>query len=178
MLPSSTHQRSKRERGHINGRSQEIQRLIGRSLRGIINLQSSPDMTFVVDCDVIQADAGTRVAAIIGGWVALKLAINKLLLQGKLKQNPLTDNVAAVSVGLINGELNVDLDYKEDNKAEMDMNIVLTQSGKILEVQGTAENCPGFTREEVDQAISLATDAVQSIFELQQVAAEGQIAEG
>ena len=140
MLPGATDTRTRRERsGSVSGRTQEIQRLIGRSLRGIINLNRCPDITFTIDCDVIQADGGTRTASITGAYVAMKLAIQRLLRAGRLKDNPLLDAVAAVSVGLKGGSLLVDLDYKEDSSADLDMNVVMTQSGKILEIQGTAE---------------------------------------
>jgi ribonuclease PH len=177
MLPSATHTRNRRERGHTSGRSQEIQRLIGRSLRGILDLKRCPDLTFVVDCDVIQADGGTRTAAITGSCVALKLAIDKLLRQGRLKQNPMIESVAAISIGFKNDEMLVDIDYEEDFDADLDMNIVLTSSEKILELQGTGERA-SFDREQVVRAIDCAQEVLKAAFELQQIAGDGQVAEG
>ena len=177
MLPSSTHTRGKRERTHISGRSQEIQRLIGRSLRGIMDLNRCPDLTFVVDCDVLQADGGTRTTAITGACVALKLAIDKLLRQGRLKQNPMIESVSAVSIGFKNDEMLVDLNYEEDFEADLDLNLVLTSSDRILEIQGTGERA-SFDKEQVMRAIECAQDALKASFELQQIAADGQIAEG
>lgn len=177
MLPGSTHSRSKRERGHIGGRTQEIQRLIGRSLRAIIDLSKIPDMTFIIDCDVLQADGGTRTAAITGSFVALKLAIDKLLREGKLKQNPIRDNVAAVAIGIRNDQVLVDLDYDEDSQVDLDMNVVLTRSQKILEIQGTAERA-AFTKQQVNDIIESAQEALVHMFELQNAAAEGQTVEG
>lgn len=176
MLPGATHSRMKRERNFVSGRTQEIQRLIGRSLRGIIDFKKCPDMTFMVDCDVIQADGGTRTAAITGSYVALKIAIDKLLRSGKLKTNPLTDGVAAVSVGIKEGKILVDLDYKEDSQADIDMNLVFTHSGKILEIQGTAERA-AFSKEEVNNTMNAAEEALSKTFELQQQAADYQTVE-
>lgn len=177
MLPGSTNTRSRRERGAgLSGRTQEIQRLIGRSLRGVIDLTRCPELTFTIDCDVIQADGGTRTAAITGGYVALTLAVQKLRRAGRLKDNPLTDAVAAVSVGLKGGELIVDLNYEEDSRADLDMNVVMTQSGKILEIQGTAER-QAFTKDDVMRIIDAAQETIQHVFELQQQAAEGHVAE-
>ncbi len=177
MLPGSTHSRSKRERNHTNGRSQEIQRLIGRSLRGVMDFRKCPDMTFVVDCDVLQADGGTRTSAITGAWVALKIAVDKLLRQGRLRQNPLTGSVAAISVGVFEDQQLVDLDYHEDSRAELDMNVVLTDSRKILEVQGTSEGS-GVEKEDMLQLIDTAAEAIVPLFDLQQAAVEGQEVEG
>ncbi|NRA43702.1 MAG: ribonuclease PH [Oligoflexales bacterium] len=176
MLPSATHSRTKRERNHIGGRTQEIQRLIGRSLRGVMDFNKCPDMTFMVDCDVLQADGGTRTAAITGAYVALKIAVDKLIRSGKLKKNPLIDGVGAVSVGLIKDEVYVDLDYKEDSNADTDMNVVMTHSGKFLEVQGTAEKA-SFSKEQVTEILSSAEEALKSSFELQNLAADGQTVE-
>lgn len=177
MLPGATDTRSRRERsGSVSGRTQEIQRLIGRSLRGIINLNRCPDLTFTIDCDVIQADGGTRTASITGAYVAMKLAVQKLLRAGRLKDNPLTDAVAAVSVGLKGSELLVDLDYKEDSSADLDMNVVMTQSGKILEIQGTAER-QSFSKDDVVRIIEAAEESIAHVFELQGIAADGRIAE-
>lgn len=177
MLPSATNTRSRRERNGPSGRTQEIQRLIGRALRGVIDLSMCPDVTFTIDCDVIQADGGTRTAAITGAYVALKLAVDRCLRSGRIKSNPLTDSVAAVSIGLKSEQLLVDLNYIEDSSADLDMNVVMTQSGKILEIQGTAEKA-AFSRDEVIKIIDAATESLRPVFELQQIAAEGQLAEG
>ena len=178
MLPGATNTRSKRERGGgLGGRTQEIQRLIGRAIRGVIDLNRCPDMTFTIDCDVIQADGGTRTASITGAYVALKMAVNKLRRSGRLKHDPLHDSVAAVSVGLKKGGLLVDLNYIEDSSADLDMNVVMTQSGKILEIQGTAERV-AFSKEDVVRIIDAAQEALTPVFELQHAAADGQIVEG
>lgn len=173
MLPGSTNQRSRRERPSPSGRSHEIQRLIGRSLRGIINLSMCPDMTFMVDCDVLQADGGTRTAAITGSYIALKIAVDKLLRERRIKANPLQEVVAAISVGLKDSTVFVDLDYREDSAADLDMNVVMTQSGKFLEIQGTAEKS-AFTKEQVNQIIEASEAALGPIFELQLAAADGR----
>jgi ribonuclease PH len=177
MLPSATNTRTKRERNGPSGRTQEIQRLIGRAIRGIIDLNLCPDTTFTIDCDVIQADGGTRTASITGAYVALKIAVDRCLRSGRLRANPLKGAVAAVSIGLKADQVLVDLDYLEDSSADLDMNVVLTQDGKILEIQGTAERS-AFTREQVVRIIDAASDALKPVFELQQVAVEGQVAEG
>jgi ribonuclease PH len=177
MLPGSTDTRTRRERPSPSGRSHEIQRLIGRSLRGIINLQKCPDMTFSVDCDVLQADGGTRTAAITGAYVALKMAVDKLIRQKRLSVNPLHDIVAAVSIGLKDDVLLVDPDYSEDSTIDCDTNIVMTQSGKILEFQGTAEQ-GAFTRDQVIQIVDTAQTILAPIFDMQQAAAEGREIEG
>lgn len=177
MLPGATHTRTRRERNFTGGRTQEIQRLIGRSLRGVMDLTKTPDITFVIDCDVLQADGGTRTASVTGAYVALKLAISKLLRSGRLRQNPLINQVAAVSVGCIEDRILVDLNYDEDSRIDLDMNVVMTQAGKILEIQGTAERAH-FGKEQVITIIDAAEQALQGTFELQKIAAEGQIAEG
>ena len=177
MLPGSTNSRNRRERPGPSGRSQEIQRLIGRSLRGIINLKLCPDMTFMVDCDVLQADGGTRTAAITGAFVALKMAVDSLISKKKLNTNPILDGVAAVSVGLKDGSLLTDLNYSEDSTADLDMNVVMTQSGKILEIQGTAEGA-AFDKGQVVSIIELAESALKPVFDLQITASEGLEAEG
>jgi ribonuclease PH len=174
MLPSSTHTRIKRERGFINGRSQEIQRLIGRSLRSALDLTKCPDISFVVDCDVLQADGGTRTASITGGWVALKMAVNRLLHDGRLRENPLVGTVAAVSVGYKNGNLFVDPDYSEDSTADLDMNVVMADSGKIQEIQGTGEQA-GFDLEQLNTITTTSQEVLSTIFELQQAAVESPI---
>ena len=177
MIPSATHTRNKRERGFVTGRSQEIQRLIGRSIRGVVDLTKMPDTTFVLDCEVLQADGGTRTAAITGAWVALKLAVDKCLRQGRLKQNPLIESVAAISAGLKDGEIFIDLDYEEDSTADLDINIVMTSSGKIQEIQGTAEG-KGFDQQQLNRMIDASQGALQSIFDIQNTAAEGQVVDG
>jgi ribonuclease PH len=177
MLPGSSQQRVRRERGNnLSGRTQEIQRLIGRSLRGIINLNRCPDLTFAIDCDVIQADGGTRTASITGAYVALKLAVQKLLRSGKLHHNPLTEAVAALSIGIKSGQILVDLDYEEDSSADLDMNVVMMQNGKILEIQGTAER-HSFSKADVVRIMDAAEEVIGTIFDLQHLAADGQVAE-
>ena len=176
MLPAATHSRTKRERGSVGGRTQEIQRLIGRSMRGIFDASKCPDLTFLIDCDVIQADGGTRTASINGAYVALKLAVDAMLRKGKLKSNPIKDSLAAVSVGILDGKLLVDLNYDEDSTADLDMNVVMTQGGKFLEIQGTAER-HSFSKEQVMEIMDAAQSSLQTVFELQIQAVEGQIAE-
>ena len=171
MIPSATDSRNKRERGHTTGRSQEIQRLIGRSLRGIVDLTKCPDTTLVIDCEVLQADGGTRVAAINGSWLALKLAVTKAMQSGKIKQNPILDNLGAMSVGIKNDELLVDLDYSEDSIADVDMSIIMTQSGKIQEVQCSSERT-SFTQDQLNEAITSAQNAMEEVFEAQNSALE------
>lgn len=177
MLPGSTSSRTKRERGHLGGRTQEIQRLIGRSLRGVLDLSKIPDLTFIVDCDVLQADGGTRTASVTGGFIALKMAVDKLLRENRIRHNPIRDAVAAVSVGIRSEEVLVDLNYLEDSQVDLDMNIVMTQSGKILEIQGTAEKS-SFTKEQVNTIMNAAEEALKSTFDLQRTAAEGKEVEG
>jgi len=177
MLPGATHTRSKRERQNVGGRTQEIQRLIGRSIRGVIDLSACPDITIQIDCDVIQADGGTRTASITGAYVALSLAIGKLVRSGRLKRNPLKDGVAAVSIGIKSGEFLVDLDYLEDSSADLDMNVVMTHTGKILEIQGTAEKA-AFEKQQVLKIMDLAEEALKPVFALQLQAIEGVVAEG
>ena len=139
LLPSSTSTRCQRERTKISGRTQEIQRLIGRSLRACVDLSKMPDVTITIDADVIQADGGTRTASICGGFVALKDAIDRLMTEGKIKENPIIEPIGAISAGIIDGEVRLDLDYEEDSHAQVDSNVVLTKSGKIVEFQTTAE---------------------------------------
>jgi ribonuclease PH len=169
LLPGSTTDRSNRERGHVGGRTQEIQRLIGRTLRGVVDLKQLGERTIIIDCDVLQADGGTRTASITGGYLALKIAIEKLLKLQKIKSNPIQDSVAAVSVGIVNGENLVDLDYKEDQQASVDLNVVMTSSGKILEIQGTAEKAP-FSKEQLISMLDLAQAAIIDVFEEQRTA--------
>ena len=168
MLPRSTSTRMSREssRGKQSGRTQEIQRLIGRSLRAIIDLNSLGERTIHVDCDVIQADGGTRTASITGAYVALCDAINPLLENGVLKTTPIKDEVAAISLGIKDGEVLIDLDYEEDSNCDTDMNIVMTGKGKFVEIQGTAEGDP-FSKEEMNKIILLAEKGISKIIQLQ-----------
>ena len=171
MLPSSTHTRSDREsvKGRIGGRTHEISRLIGRSLRAVIDYKALGENTIVLDCDVLQADGGTRTAAITGAYVALADACAHLREQGALHGEPLLDSVAAVSVGIIGGEARLDLPYEEDVRAETDMNIVMTGSGKFIEVQGTAEGDP-FDRGLLDSLLDLGTKGCADLTAIQQKA--------
>jgi ribonuclease PH len=169
LLPASTSERSRRERQNLSGRTQEIQRLIGRSLRAVVDLKQLGERTITLDCDVLQADGGTRTAAITGAYVALKLAVDKLIKMNKLKTNPIREAVAAVSVGIVEGTMLVDLDYNEDQKADVDMNVVQTSSGLLLEVQGTAEK-QAFSRTQLNGMLDLAQAALVDIFEEQNIA--------
>jgi len=168
MLPRSTHSRSQREasRGKVGGRTHEIQRLIGRSLRSVTNMEKLGERTVWIDCDVIQADGGTRTASITGSYVALYDALNKLKNEGLIDEIPLTDSLAAISVGFVDGEASLDLNYKEDSSAEVDMNFVMTGSGKYVEVQGTAEEAP-FGREEMERMTDLAAKGIKELTEIQ-----------
>ena len=171
MLPRSTHTRSNREarQGRQSGRSQEIQRLIGRSLRAAMNLDALGEQTITVDCDVIQADGGTRTAAVTGGWVALAMAIDWLQRGGALASDPLRTQVAAISVGISEGEALLDLDYTEDSQAEADFNVVQLGTGQLVEVQGTAERAP-YSRRDLDRVLSLAEAGIGELLELQREA--------
>ena len=171
MLPRSTHTRSRREAasGKQSGRTQEIQRLIGRSLRAVIDLRKLGERQITLDCDVLQADGGTRCAAITGGYVALAIACNRLVASGALSESPLLDSVAAVSVGNIDAEPVLDLDYDEDVNCDTDMNVVMTGNGGFVEVQGTAEGQP-FSRLELGTLLALATDGLQRLAAMQTVA--------
>jgi ribonuclease PH len=157
MLPRATDTRTPREstRGGLSGRTHEIQRLIGRSLRSVVDMHALGERMVIVDCDVLQADGGTRTAAITGGFVALALALDKLASNGKIARSPLQDSVAAISVGVIDGNVMLDLDYSEDSRAEVDMNVVRTGNGKLVEVQGTAEGEP-FSRERLNELLDAA----------------------
>jgi ribonuclease PH len=168
MLPRSTHGRMDREaaRGKQSGRTQEIQRLIGRSLRACIDLQKLGPRTITLDCDVIQADGGTRTASISGAFVAMQLAINDMIANGILEENPIHQNVAAISVGIFEGTPVLDLDYAEDSSAETDMNVVMDQGGRFIEIQGTAEGAP-FSREEMDILLALAEKGINEIIDAQ-----------
>ncbi len=165
LLPSSTQTRCQRERTKISGRTQEIQRLIGRSLRSCVDLEKLGERTVIIDADVIQADGGTRCASICGGFLAMNIAFNKLVQEGIMKENPITEPIAAVSVGLIDGEIKLDLDYFEDSHAQVDSNIVMTKSSKIIEFQTTAESAP-FTKQQLDEIYSLAYTAIKDIISL------------
>ena len=169
MLPASTTERSPREvnRGRPGGRTQEIQRLIGRSLRSVTDLGRLGERTITVDCDVLQADAGTRTAAITGGYLALALALRGLAEDGAAPDDLLQDTVAAVSVGVIDGEPRLDLSYAEDAVAEVDCNVVMTGSGALVEVQGTAEGAP-FDRAQLDELLDLAAAGVAELTKIQQ----------
>jgi ribonuclease PH len=171
MLPRATHTRMAREaaRGRQTGRTQEIQRLIGRSLRANADLKALGERTVTLDCDVLQADGGTRTAAISGAWVALVLAVESLVRDGDIKRHPLHGQVAAVSVGIYRGVPVLDLDYAEDGQAETDMNVVMNDAGAFIEVQGTAEG-HAFRREELDQMLALAGAGVSGIMAQQRAA--------
>jgi ribonuclease PH len=173
MLPRATHTRSDREsvKGKLGGRTQEISRLVGRSLRAVVNMKELGENTIVIDCDVLQADGGTRTAAITGAYVALEDAINWAKSQGHIKENakPLNDTVAAVSVGIIDGKPMLDLCYEEDVRAGTDMNVVVSGGGRFIEVQGTAEGEP-FDRELLNQLLDLAVDGCKSLTAMQKAA--------
>mgnify|MGYP002624829490 CR=1 FL=1 len=164
LLPSSTSTRCQRERTKISGRTQEIQRLIGRSLRACIDLTKIPDLTITIDADVIQADGGTRTASICGGFVALNEAIKKMLADGTITENPIIEPIAAISAGIIDGEIKLDLNYDEDSHAQVDSNIVLTQSGKIIEFQTTAEGEP-YNYSQMLEIFQLAQKGINEIIE-------------
>lgn len=166
MLPRSTHIRSPRERGRVGGRTLEIQRLIGRSLRSITDLRGFGERTITLDCDVIQADGGTRVASITAAWVALHAAFEALVRTGEISAVPLLDSVAAVSVGVVENELLLDLDYDEDSIAEVDMNVVMTGRKKLVEVQATAEGGP-FSLSRMNSLIRLAQAGIETIRQIQ-----------
>jgi len=171
MLPRATHTRSGREavRGKQGGRTQEIQRLIGRSLRAVTDLSALGEMTITLDCDVLQADGGTRTAAITGAYVSLVDAVRTIRKQGRLRQDPVYGQIAAVSVGIYKGEPVLDLDYAEDSEAETDMNVVMNEAGAFVEVQGTAEG-HAFRRDELDQMLSLAAAGTRELVDLQREA--------
>ncbi|MEK6602538.1 MAG: ribonuclease PH [Candidatus Binatota bacterium] len=168
MLPSSSQVRISREaaRGKIGGRTHEIQRLIGRSLRAIAGLEVLGEKTVWIDCDVIQADGGTRTASITGAYVALVEASRRWIKQGAIQGNPIKDSVAAVSVGIVNGKALLDLTYEEDSQAEVDMNFVMTGSGKFVEVQGTAESAP-FTKKGLERMAEIAHQGIRELLKIQ-----------
>ena len=169
MLPRATHDRTQREaaKGKQSGRTQEIQRLIGRSLRAMVDLEKLGENTIHIDCDVLQADGGTRTASITGAAVALVDALEKLQAAKKLKADPLVGLVAAVSVGIKNGEVLLDLNYSEDSSCDTDLNVVMTQKGEFIEIQGTAEEKP-FTRAQVDEMLAIAEEGIKQLIAEQQ----------
>lgn len=168
MLPGSTNTRKMRDssKGKIDGRSQEIQRLIGRALRSIVDLEKLGERTIWIDCDVIQADGGTRTASITGSFVALMCAFNKMIAAGQLTEAPITEYVAAISVGVVNDEAVLDLCYEEDSKADVDMNLVMTGSGKFIEIQGTGEERP-FDQNELTQMLALGEKGIRELMAIQ-----------
>ena len=174
MLPRSTGQRTAREaaRGRQSGRTLEIQRLIGRSLRAVVDMEALGERTIIVDCDVIQADGGTRTASITGGYVALADAASRVRRRGRAGRDPIHGTVAAVSVGIYRGEVVLDLDYAEDSEAETDMNVVMNDAGGFIEIQGTAEG-HAFRRAELDAMLDLARDGVASLIKAQRAALAG-----
>jgi len=174
MLPASTGDRKQRDvsRGRPDGRSVEIQRLIGRALRGVIDFEALGERTVYLDCDVLQADGGTRCAAVTGAWVALELAARRLLADGAVERTPVTGSVAAVSCGMVDGRAVLDLDYKEDSAAEVDANVVMTGDGGLVEVQATAERTP-LSRAHLDDLLALAASGIEELRALQGEAVEG-----
>ena len=176
MLPRATHTRSDREaaRGKQSGRTQEIQRLIGRSLRAVFDLKKLGERTIHLDCDVLQADGGTRTASITGAFVAAQDAVMGLMAQGKLKENPIVGAVAAISVGLLGDQALLDLEYTEDSQCDTDMNVVMTGAGHFVEVQGTAEGA-AFTRQQMDTLLALAEKGIAELVRLQQTALQQPI---
>lgn len=168
MIPRATGERNQREsaKGKLTGRTMEIQRLIGRALRTAVDLEKLGERTITIDCDVIQADGGTRTTSITGGYIALALAMKKLVAEGVLAENPIISNVAAISVGIVNGTPVLDLKYTEDSAAEVDMNVVMNGEGKFVEVQGTGEEAT-YTRKELNEMLDLAEKGLKEIMELQ-----------
>ena len=162
LLPSATNTRCKRERTQVSGRTQEIQRLIGRALRACVDFDKMKEVTITIDADVIQADGGTRTASICGGFLALRMAVEKLLADGTLAENPIVEPIAAISAGIVDGEVLLDLDYEEDSSAQVDANIVLTKSGKIIEFQTTAEGEP-FEKSQLDEIFNVAQKGITEI---------------
>ena len=166
MIPGSTSERSQREGGKGRGRTQEIQRLIGRALRAVVDMEKLGERTIILDADVIQADGGTRTASITGCFVALSDAIDKLIKEKKIESSPIKEFVAAISVGVVDGQTLVDLPYEEDSRAEVDMNVVMTESGKLIEVQGTAEGEP-FSKKTLDKMLNHATTGIEKLIAAQ-----------
>ena len=165
LLPSATNTRCKREREKVSGRTQEIQRLIGRSLRACVDLKKMPKMTITIDADVIQADGGTRTASICGGYLALKDAVEKLIATGDLVENPIIEPIAAISIGIVDGEIKLDLNYEEDSHAQVDSNVILTKSGKIVDFQTTSEGEP-YEYDRMLELFSVAKKGISSIIEM------------
>ena len=166
MLPGSTETRVFRDRGHVNGRSKEIERIIGRVLRSCLDLKKIGQKTIWIDCDVLQADGGTRTASITGGFVALSLAIKRLMKEKKIKENPIKFNVAAISVGIVNGKPLLDLSYEEDSQAEVDLNVAMTSDMRFVEIQGTSEKEP-LTKENLQILLKLAEKGIRELIEIQ-----------
>ncbi len=169
MLPRSTRERVRRERSHVGGRTQEIQRLIGRALRSVTDLSALGEISILLDCDVLRADGGTRTASITGAYVALHQALTGLLEAGKIKTIPLKDQIAAISVGIVNGSAVLDLDYNEDSAADVDMNIVMTGAGEFVELQGTGEEAT-FSRSQLDKMLVLGEVGIKNLLEAQRTA--------
>lgn len=167
LLPASTNTRCKREREKVSGRTQEIQRLIGRSLRACVDLEKMPNMTITIDADVIEADGGTRTASICGGFLALRDAVEKLLQSGDLKKNPIIEPIAAISIGISDGEIKLDLNYEEDSHAQVDSNVILTKSGKIVDFQTTSEGEP-YEFERMIELFNTAKAGINKIIEMYQ----------
>ena len=165
LLPSATNTRCKRERDKVSGRTHEIQRLIGRSLRACVNLEKMPKMTITIDADVIQADGGTRTASICGGYLALQDAISKLIASGDLQENPIIEPLAAISVGIVDGEIKLDLNYEEDSHAQVDSNVILTKSGKIIDFQTTSEGEP-YEYEKMLELFAVAKSGIDKIIQM------------
>ena len=162
MLPKATHTRSRRERSRVSGRTQEIQRLIGRALRSVVDMELIAGKTVIVDCDVIQADGGTRTACVTGATVALGSAFDNLVREGLLDRNPMSSLVAGVSVGIVRGQMLLDLDYSEDSAAQVDLNVIATAKGELVEVQGTAEGQP-FSRDNFDELLDMALSGIAEL---------------
>lgn len=165
LLPASTNTRCKREREKVSGRTHEIQRLIGRSLRACVNLEKMSGMTITIDADVIQADGGTRTASICGGYLALKDAVNKLIESGNLTENPIIEPIAAISIGIVDGEIKLDLNYEEDSHAQVDSNVILTKSGKIVDFQTTSEGEP-YEFDKMIELFNIAKAGINSIIDM------------
>ena len=165
LLPSATNTRCRREREKVSGRTHEIQRLIGRSLRACVDLKKMPKMTITIDADVIQADGGTRTASICGGYLALKDAVEKLIATGDLQENPIIEPIAAISIGIVDGEIKLDLNYEEDSHAQVDSNVILTKSGKIIDFQTTSEEEP-YEYEKMLELFAIAKSGIDKIIDL------------
>jgi ribonuclease PH len=176
MMPFSSPERMMREstRGRIGGRTHEIQRMIGRALRAVVDLEGIGPRTIWIDCEVLQADGGTRTASVTGSFVALRLALRKMAAEGLLERDPVREALAAVSVGKVDGEILLDLDYEEDCRAQVDMNLVVTESGRFIEIQGTAETEP-FTAEEMASLTATARSGIAALIETQKRALEGRL---